>query len=847
MKTSDSVHTLNLKPCCLPTVFIPSENLAQSGQTNIKRVMPFRDRLANTCRPTLVIAALLLACVGANAAIIFQADFNGTNNGTGGVDDMATVGGSGRVSGIAPMVVTMTAANPFTSLSGKHLNFSAASAVSVIGTNGCPVTFDFNSPSNSFKAWQRPNIHYAPDNINCVNLRGAFDCFFRKNSSSGGSFGSLMRPINLDGVTSWTGNFLQARLTGNGANYAPEITLANPASLTNADGSIINFFTNLVTHAYVSGSATLSQTRVLLLSSGGDMQNGVIYHLGIAFDTDTNGIITFTTYRRVGTGPIDTKADVLSVAQFRLNADKYGPLPDPGTNAFLSAPFGLNTAAFVSGISYDMDYDTVRIYDSVPAVFEGLPGTPVLPPQSGLVFEADFNGSGGGTGGGSDVVAVGGTGALNSDPNITTSIIIPSDPLDILGVAGGNYLNSLVNPGHGAQTSPSANFTFATNANSFAAWQGCDIVGVGTNYTRLHGGFDMFFRPNFLDDTVVTGDSAWFRPITMTSAQSGGQSPGTGTGGGNLSLLFAGGGGASGISVSIVNGRIGWTNDPVMFINFSNTVGEVVVYTNDQVQIRGGDIVTAGTNVVYHAGFTLNTATGGVTTLNIYLKQGTNAIDTTVTNDLVASASFKINAAMVGPDAFVKAPWVFEPSGLDSANGANFDVDSVRLYDAAPTSFRALGAPLPAPLPGIASVSPTNGTTSGGTAVTINGANFVSGMTVKFGNASATGVTFINSTQVTAVTPAGAAGMVDVTAQNPDTQTGTLFCGFTYVVPVALPPGFLPPTVSGGNINLSWTNSGTLLWSTNVSGPWVTNTSATSPFSEAIVPTQNRFYRLQAP
>ena len=60
------------------------------------------------------------------------------------------------------------------------------------------------------------------------------------------------------------------------------------------------------------------------------------------------------------------------------------------------------------------------------------------------------------------------------------------------------------------------------------------------------------------------------------------------------------------------------------------------------------------------------------------------------------------------------------------------------------------------------------------------------------------------------------------------------------------PPGFLPPLLSGGNIVLSWTNSGTLLWATNIAGPWITNVLATnSPYAEAVVPTQKRFYRLQ--
>jgi hypothetical protein len=64
---------------------------------------------------------------------------------------------------------------------------------------------------------------------------------------------------------------------------------------------------------------------------------------------------------------------------------------------------------------------------------------------------------------------------------------------------------------------------------------------------------------------------------------------------------------------------------------------------------------------------------------------------------------------------------------------------------------------------------------------------------------------------------------------------------------VGVPPAFLPPMLNGGQIILNWTGSGQLLWSTNLVGPWATNTTATAPpYSEAIMPGQNCFYRLQA-
>ena len=85
--------------------------------------------------------------------------------------------------------------------------------------------------------------------------------------------------------------------------------------------------------------------------------------------------------------------------------------------------------------------------------------------------------------------------------------------------------------------------------------------------------------------------------------------------------------------------------------------------------------------------------------------------------------------------------------------------------------------------PSVSSITPNSGPTAGGTSVTINGSNFVSGATVTIGGTAATNVAFVNSTTVTATTPAHAAGTVDVVVRNPDAQTGTLTNGFTFNAP----------------------------------------------------------------
>lgn len=80
----------------------------------------------------------------------------------------------------------------------------------------------------------------------------------------------------------------------------------------------------------------------------------------------------------------------------------------------------------------------------------------------------------------------------------------------------------------------------------------------------------------------------------------------------------------------------------------------------------------------------------------------------------------------------------------------------------------------------VSSVTPNTGSRSGGTRVTIAGANFVVGATVRFGGVAATNVIVVSSTSITATTPAHSRGVVNVVVANPDRQSGTLTSGFTY-------------------------------------------------------------------
>lgn len=90
----------------------------------------------------------------------------------------------------------------------------------------------------------------------------------------------------------------------------------------------------------------------------------------------------------------------------------------------------------------------------------------------------------------------------------------------------------------------------------------------------------------------------------------------------------------------------------------------------------------------------------------------------------------------------------------------------------------------PPPTPAIGNVIPNVGSATGGTSITINGTGFANNATVTIGGNPATSVTVVNSTQLTAITPAGTVGPQQVDVINPYGSGGevytTLSGGFTY-------------------------------------------------------------------
>ncbi|MEU2913760.1 IPT/TIG domain-containing protein [Streptomyces massasporeus] len=109
--------------------------------------------------------------------------------------------------------------------------------------------------------------------------------------------------------------------------------------------------------------------------------------------------------------------------------------------------------------------------------------------------------------------------------------------------------------------------------------------------------------------------------------------------------------------------------------------------------------------------------------------------------------------------------------------------------------------------PTINTIAPSQGPTSGGTTVTLSGTGMTGATAVRFGSTNATSFVVNSATQITAVSPARAAGAVAVTVVHPTGNSNSVT--FTYVaaqVPVVT--GMAPtsgPTSGGTSVTLMGT------------------------------------------
>jgi uncharacterized protein YjiK/methionine-rich copper-binding protein CopC len=272
--------------------------------------------------------------------------------------------------------------------------------------------------------------------------------------------------------------------------------------------------------------------------------------------------------------------------------------------------------------------------------------------------------------------------------------------------------------------------------------------------------------------TITVGAGGGTAP-TVTSV-----SPTSGTTAGGTAVIITGTGFAAGATVT-----------------FGGTAatGVTVVSATQITATTPAGAAGAVNVVVTNSGGLSGTLTNGYTYVappavtSVSPTSGTTAGGTSVTiagTGFAAGATVTFGGTAATGVTVVSATQITATTPAGAAGAVNVVVTNADGQSATLTGGYTYVAPLPAPT--VTGISPTSGTTAGGTSVTITGTNFAAGVTVRFGTTAATNVTVVSATQITATTPTGIAGAVNVVVTNPDGQSATLTSGYTYVAAPAV-------------------------------------------------------------
>jgi YVTN family beta-propeller protein len=180
-------------------------------------------------------------------------------------------------------------------------------------------------------------------------------------------------------------------------------------------------------------------------------------------------------------------------------------------------------------------------------------------------------------------------------------------------------------------------------------------------------------------------------------------------------------------------------------------------------------------------------STGGGTAVNITGTDFTGATGVTIGG---AAASFTVvsstSITATTPAGTGTAAIVVTTPGASSA------ANPLYTYVASPT---------------VTSVSPSNGSTAGGTAVTITGTNFTGATGVTVQGSAATNVVVVSATSITCTTPAGTAGTASVVVTTPG-GSNAANTRFTYIVSVPTVTSITPasgPAAGGTAVTIAGT------------------------------------------
>jgi len=274
-----------------------------------------------------------------------------------------------------------------------------------------------------------------------------------------------------------------------------------------------------------------------------------------------------------------------------------------------------------------------------------------------LVFQADFNGPGAGTGGVSDIVALGGTGVLaNVAPKISNMVVSVSS-LTALGTGTGSYLSLNDQGAQSGTRAAGVEFKPASAANSFDSWYADTSATLG--YDKLNGGFDFLFRTS--GGKALIKDTVRFVDV-----------------------------GVSGVPYRLA---LSSTDGDKLSLSLNQNGTNIARATSAAVSLSA--------NITYRIAGTVSTNTSGFVTVNLYLAKANAAIDTSSPAQRIATSTsvVKLDAGNGISGAFGTAGgFSFGMMSNVDADTKTLDLDSFRIYAAVPASFDANSIPEPGTL-----------------------------------------------------------------------------------------------------------------------------------------------------
>ncbi len=278
--------------------------------------------------------------------------------------------------------------------------------------------------------------------------------------------------------------------------------------------------------------------------------------------------------------------------------------------------------------------------------------------------------------------------------------------------------------------------------------------------------------------------------LTGTSAYTGTTSVTTGT-------LDVTGSIGSSAGVIVYGGSVleGTGTVPAITTSSCSSSSPCIIYSGD----APGTLTSTGYANLSASGSTLqvdlaSTSPGAYSQL---VADGANISGTQLDITSVASAPYGTTYDILHNTSGSAVTGEFSYAGSPLTQGEIFSVDGRILqisYDGGAsghdvTLTDVTNPPPPPPAPSVTSIFPTSGPTSGGTTVTITGTDLSGAGYVFFGSTTATSFTVNSSTSITAVSPAGSAGTVNVTVTTPGGTSATNSADqFTYVTPSSPTP-----------------------------------------------------------